>query len=131
MFKLTDFLNKPVAAKVPIVKKEEIVATNYGKEPVIIVEKTKVGILVGDKVKITPFYLTNYCGMGPYTNQEAEVVKIESRQVSINTIEKGDRAMYQAVYGDQNRYNIICLWIRYPNDNAQYMVSPFGYEKVK
>ena len=112
-FRLTDFLKK----KSPSISGKKIapvIADAYSKEPVVIVDKTNEGIAVGSMVKITPAYASRYLCMSEYLDKPAEVIKISSRQEIIDSIE----------------HTVICLWIRYPNENKQFMVSSIGYEKA-
>ena len=89
------------------------------------------GWSVGDKVRINSFYLNNYCGMSHLSDNDATVVKVTARSVrydQLDTIE--GRPRFVAKYGKKDVYDLVCLWIRYPDDNRSYIVSPFGYDKV-
>jgi hypothetical protein len=115
-FRITDFLKKQPQPVVTTKKKEPaVIADSYGKEPVVIIDKTADGgIAIGDKIKILPAYAGRYCNMQSYIGKVAEVVKISSREAEIDGV----------------KHNIICLWIKYPNETHIYMVSPTGYEKA-
>ena len=113
-FRITDFLKKQPQA-ITSKKQEPIInADSYSKEPVAITNKINNEISIGDKIKIAPYYINKYVGMAKYIGKVAEVIKISSREVDVEGAAR----------------NIICLWIKYPEENRLFMVSPMGYEKV-
>ena len=124
-FKLGEYLMNAL-------KKQESIQgpKREAKKQVVIVDKVAENVVVGDKVKVNAFYLANYCGMDHRIDKPAEVVRIETRTVKLEEIEKGDRAMYVSMYGKKRTYDLVSYWIQYPDDTKTYMVSPFGYDKV-
>lgn len=102
--------------------------TDYSKEPVVITEKNH-NISLGDKVIVSSFYLTNYPAMLSLADKPAEVMKMTTRAVKVLDIPKEDRPMYAEKYGKREVYDVVCLYIKCPNNNQLFMVSPFGYEK--
>ncbi len=105
--------------------------TDYSKEPVTIVDKLEETWSVGDKCKVNPFYLGIYCGMDKRIDSVAEVTKITVRQVKYMDLGKDDsRPMFAAKYGKKEVYDLIGLYIKYPNEVGTYLVSPFGYDKI-
>jgi hypothetical protein len=105
--------------------------TDYAKEEAVIVEKagTKEETwAVGDKCRINSFYLQNYSGMNDLAEVDAVVQKVMVRQVRF---EKGkEDPMFVNKYGKRDVYDLICLWVKYPDLNGVFLVSPFGYDKV-
>ena len=108
-----------------------IPTTDYAKEEAVIVEKAvskEETWAVGDKCRINSFYLQNYSGMDTLTEVDAVVQKIMVRQVRF---EKGkEDPMFVNKYGKREVYDLVCLWVKYPNQSELYLVSPFGYDKV-
>jgi hypothetical protein len=90
-----------------------------------------VDFAVGDKVKITPYYLDNYLDMAKYKDKEAEVVWVKSKTVrhADLSVLGGDRARFVEKYGKMDVYPLIELRVKYPDENIVYIVSPFGYDK--
>jgi hypothetical protein len=90
-------------------------------------------IVVGDKVKISQWYLANYPEMEKRTEQLAEVVEIcPQRSVNIDSLDArdGTRAMYLSKYGKLSVFPIYSFFIRYEGDTSLFLVSPFGYDKA-
>jgi hypothetical protein len=86
---------------------------------------------VGDKVKLLPFYLDRYVDMNRYADKEAEVMKIRQRNIAYKDllVESGDRQRFVEKYGKLDTYPLIEMWVKYPDDNAVFVVSTFGYGK--
>ena len=122
-FKLGEYLMNAI-------KKPEAIIQGHSKNPAIIVNKVAENVVVGDKVKVNEFYLANYCGMDCRVDIPATVIRIDTRKVKIDEIEKADRAMYVSMYGKKSSYDMVSYMIMYPNNTKVYMVSPFGYDKV-
>lgn len=104
-------------------------ANDYAKEPIAILDKSET-YSVGDKVRINTFYLANYSGMESLANVDAEIVKITSRPIKHAALDKDERPMFVGKYGKRDVYDIVGLYIQYPNDDTVYVVSVFGYDKV-
>jgi hypothetical protein len=103
--------------------------SDYTKEPVSIIEKDN-NFSVGDKVKFSDYYLSNYVGLTSLATVEAEVKKMTLRMIDNCSISIIDKPMYMEKYGKQTTYPLVCLFIMFPNDNSLYMCSPFGVNKV-
>ncbi|HAM49781.1 MAG TPA: hypothetical protein DCP92_03470 [Nitrospiraceae bacterium] len=88
---------------------------------------------LGDKVKLSDFYLANYCGVDNLKERAGEVVGIEVRYVPAETLMEQKEA-YQRFfsrYGKLDRYESITLLVKYPDINMVYIMSQFGVEPVK
>lgn len=88
---------------------------------------------LGDKVKLSDFYLTNYCGVDKIKDKVAEIIGIEIRYVSAQTLmeSKEGYQRYFVRYGKLDRYEVVTLNVRYPEENCVYIMSQFGVEPVK
>lgn len=89
-----------------------------------------------DKVKLSNFYLTNYCGIEHLKDQQAEVVEISSRRFKAEdlTDSRAGREFLQLYvnrYGKSDIYHCLSLRIKFPSIGASYIVSEFGVELVK
>lgn len=101
---------------------------DYSKETSDIVNASD-DLKVGDKVKMSPFYLTNYCGVAHLEGVEGEIVKLTKRLISAEFMVKEDKAMYAAKYGTLPVYNITGVFVRYSGSSDVFMGSPFGFIK--
>ena len=55
---------------------------------------------------------------------DATVMKIVTRKIRFD---KGkEDARFLLKYGQKDLYDLICLWVKYPNDPGLYMISPLG-----
>ena len=82
--------------------------------------------IVGDTVKITAFYRTQY----PYwadCDKPAMITSVKSWKVYAKNMGKEDRAFFQARYGVLPEYNLFELMIKIGETN--YIVSQFGFSK--
>lgn len=89
---------------------------------------------IGDSVKITEFYISNYISGKDLRDKIAKVVKVSIRKVSAESIKDQNQAIHKMFvdrYGVMPIYDIVNLWIQYPDNKAKFLVSPFGYNKVK
>lgn len=86
---------------------------------------------VGDKVKIADWYLSLYPIWGnSVKDKEAVVEKVVHKLVHNKELDKETRGFYRSIYGDAPVYDLFGLYIRYPGESCQYLVSQLGYEKV-
>ena len=87
---------------------------------------------VGDKCKINPMFREDF--MGAYTsmpaliNRIATVVKIVSKKIKFDQGKEDGKFLLK--YGKKDVYDLICLYVKYDNEGATYLVSPFGYDKA-
>lgn len=102
--------------------------SDYSKENVEVLNSIDE-YTVGEKVKLSKFYTTNYCGVSHLENQEYEIVKITVRNIPLESIEKSDRPMYASKYGQLDRYNLIGIYAKIPNSQVLYLGSQFGFVK--
>lgn len=89
---------------------------------------------VGDSVKITDFYIYNYISGKDLKDKIATVVKVIPHKISLESIKNQNQEMYKMFtdkYGVMPIYNIFSLWIQYPDNKAKFLVSPFGFDKIK
>ena len=87
---------------------------------------------LADKVKLSDFYLTNYCGVAHLKDAEAEVVGIKKHTVKASDLRLSPILyLYVEKYGSKDVYDAITLLIKYPNINMTYIVSAFGVVKCK
>lgn len=88
---------------------------------------------LGDKVKLSDFYLSNYCGVDSLKDKVAEITNIGIRYIKLEDLMQTKDAFQKFFtrYGKLDRYEVCTLQIKYPNINAKYIVSQFGIELVK
>lgn len=102
--------------------------SDYSKEDVAIVDSS-ASFAVGDKVKLSAFYLTNYGGVAHLQDKAGTVRQITKRTVNADALEKTDKAMYAAKYGVLPVYEVLGLFVEYEEHQGLMMGSPFGFDK--
>ena len=88
---------------------------------------------LGDKVKLSDFYLANYCGVDNIKDKVGEIIGIEVRYVPAEILMESKEA-YQRFftrYGKLDRYESITLKVKYHDNNCVYIMSQFGVDPVK
>ena len=103
--------------------------SDYTVEPVLIATNA-ADIYIGDTVRFSAFYIANYGKSSEFQGVEGEVMKIVTRTVNVEGIEKGDRPMYASRYGKLPTYEVIGLYVKFTDRAGLYLGSPFGFEKV-
>lgn len=88
---------------------------------------------LGDKVKLSDFYLSNYCGVAHLKDVPAEITGIDIRFIKHDDLvsQKDGYQRYLAKYGKLERYEVITLRVRYPECNSVYIMSQFGVDPIK
>lgn len=86
---------------------------------------------IGDEIILSDFYISNYPFWSEKNkNTKATIKKISRRKIAESSLDKETKSMYRSLYGLQEEYDIIGLYIKYPDENKYYIVSPFGVKKV-
>jgi hypothetical protein len=81
---------------------------------------------VGDKVKATDFYLSNYPAWD-VKGKEATVVSVKKFIVKHSDLLKEDRGLYHGKYGIRMEYTVYDLHVEL--EGHTYVVSQFGFDK--
>lgn len=83
---------------------------------------------VGDKVKITEYYLTNYLSWGEsFKDKLATIVSVKHEKVYAASLSKEGKSLYQAKYGLKNEYDLYEMLIDL--DGKLYIVSQLSFDK--
>lgn len=105
---------------------------SYEKESVDSLQSVE-GYAVGDKVKFSEYYIANYVNGNAWKDRIGKVVKIVSRTISKKELYEGGKdavRLFLEKYGMREKYDVVGLYVKYEDDNAVYVASPFGYDKV-
>jgi hypothetical protein len=86
---------------------------------------------VGQKVKFSGFYNSNYSGIKKYIDQEASIVLIKEKVFKDSQLSKESKPLFRTIYGVQQEYSLFELMIKFEDETFTYMVSQFGIKVVE